>query len=172
MDSLVATVLVARGCFQSSDLQSFFCRLLGKSPLTVLTSLVLITVVLGCARSNSKKTVILINPADLDIGDIVQGNSKQVELSVVNESDDTAVVKDVSTSCGCIAARIAPAEIKPHKRAELTATMLAQERGKFGATVTITCRLQHSSVVHTAPVQHHSTVHLRLRRSTRKVGLR
>lgn len=69
----------------------------------------------------------------LDLGDVPNGVIVTRDVAVRNEGETTLVVEDISTSCGCTTATLAPMQIAPGESGVLH---IAYDSGAHGPDLT------------------------------------
>jgi hypothetical protein len=84
----------------------------------MLASLTL-TFLAGCARGAPD---IALGQDREDLGEVVNGEVRTLEVPVGNEGDGTLIIEAVSTSCGCTSAEVDPATIEPGETGTLRIT--------------------------------------------------
>jgi hypothetical protein len=65
---------------------------------------------------------IRLDQPEVDLGDVVNGEVRSLEVAVINQGTGELVIEAVSTSCGCTSAQVDPPTIKPGERGQLQVT--------------------------------------------------
>jgi hypothetical protein len=73
---------------------------------------------------------LLIPPGQLSLGDVYDTASLRVSLSVLNTSDETVSVSDISRSCTCLSIRPDAFSLKPGESLPLSVTLDLSQYGK------------------------------------------
>ena len=79
-------------------------------PLAVGTTLVLLGVALAACGGAPE---LLLDREVVDLGQVVNGEIRTIEVPVRNAGTGTLVIEAVSTSCGCTTASVEPSTIEP-----------------------------------------------------------
>ena len=71
------------------------------------------------AACSSGAPDIRLDQTQLDLGQVVNGEVRTIEVSVLNQGNTDLVIEAVSTSCGCTSAQIIPTTLGPGERGSL-----------------------------------------------------
>ena len=74
------------------------------------------------AACSSREPVIRLDQSQIDLGQVVNGEVRTFEVSVLNQGNTNLVIEAVSTSCGCTSAQVIPAALEPGERGLLQVT--------------------------------------------------
>lgn len=74
---------------------------------------------------------------EFDFGVIEKGKPVDAVFTFVNESDETLLISNVKTSCGCTASDYSKDPIRPGEQSRITATYDARKPGTFTKTVKV-----------------------------------
>jgi len=90
------------------------------------------------AMTLSAAAKIKFEAVELSFGEIDAGKSVDLEFKFSNAGDETLVIKNISTSCGCTAATLEKKEYKPGESGVLPVKFFSQGyNGKVVKTVTV-----------------------------------
>jgi hypothetical protein len=65
---------------------------------------------------------IRLDQPEVDLGDVVNGEVRSLEVAVINQGTGELVIEAVSTSCGCTSARVIPTTLGPGESGSLQVT--------------------------------------------------
>ena len=71
------------------------------------------------AACSPREPDIRLDQSQIDLGQVVNGEVRTFEVSVLNQGNTDLVIEAVSTSCGCTSAQIIPTTLGPGERGSL-----------------------------------------------------
>jgi len=74
------------------------------------------------AACSPREPDIRLDQSQIDLGQVVNGEVRTFEVSVLNQGNTNLVIEAVSTSCGCTSAQVIPAALEPGERGLLQVT--------------------------------------------------
>jgi len=108
--------------------------------LFLVTSFMLMSFGVQPTDPNAKKSAspVTWKSESIEVGEIPQGTPKAVVFEFVNTGKTDIIITNVKASCGCTATDYTKTPVKPGKKATVTATYNAANKGAFTKTVTVT----------------------------------
>jgi hypothetical protein len=94
----------------------------------ILGGLSLVIVLLLAACSSDSPDLIL-EKQEVDLGQIVNGEVRDLQVSIENQGGADLIIEAVSTSCGCTSAEVVPSTILPGESGLL---MISYDSGAHG----------------------------------------
>lgn len=95
--------------------------------ILLLPTLLFVTGVLAACRPGEPR--ITVDTAQIDFGDVPNGQIAARDLVVRNEGDGLLVVDKIATSCGCTSASLEPMRLGPGEQGRLA---IAYDSGAHG----------------------------------------
>ncbi len=77
---------------------------------TILTAGSLVLLLTACSGSTPD---IHVSEAEVDLGEVINGEIKTIEIPIFNYGTADLVIEAVTTSCGCTTASVEPSTIQP-----------------------------------------------------------
>lgn len=89
--------------------------------------------------SKQPLTDAIAEEAEINIGNIVEGNSKETVFTLKNTGNHPLVILDAATTCGCVSPSFDKHAADPGKSLQVRVKITPQDKGLFNETIIIKC---------------------------------
>lgn len=92
-------------------------------------------------------TEVGISSPTISLGRFIGEREQKTTLALKNTGSNLLVIKDISTSCGCISVSYSKEPIRPGSSTSLDITYKADHIGHFEKTITVHCNIESSPII-------------------------